>query len=73
MNMHSERDTVGRLLFADQEALLLATLSTQNEHTDQHETAITGTGENNVLVMLVRELLGSRLAHLDEQSENVRK
>ncbi|ADB63576.1 hypothetical protein Htur_4807 (plasmid) [Haloterrigena turkmenica DSM 5511] len=70
MNMPPEREKVGRLLFADREAIMLGTLSKQNEHGIQTETAITGNGENNALVMLVREMLGSRLDHLDAQSED---
>lgn len=70
MNLPPEREKVGRLLFADREAIMLGTLSKQNEHGIQTETAITGSGENNALVLLVRELLGSRLDHLDAQSED---
>ncbi|AGB38721.1 DUF7344 domain-containing protein [Natronococcus occultus] len=70
MNMPPERETVGRLVFADREAIMLGTLSERNERGIQDETAITGVGENNALVMLIRELLGSRLDHLDEQSED---
>ena len=70
MNMPPEREKVGRLLFADREAIMLGTLSKQNDHGIQNETAITGAGENNALVMLVREMLGSRLDHLDAQSED---
>ncbi|WP_394740167.1 DUF7344 domain-containing protein [Natronococcus roseus] len=68
MNISPEREKVGRLLFADREAIMLGTLSKHNDHGIQNETAITGAGEDNALVMLVRELLGSRLDHLDEQS-----
>ncbi len=68
MNMPPEREKVGRLLFADREAIMLGTLSKHNDHGIQNETAITGVGEDNALVMLVRELLGSRVDHLDEQS-----
>ncbi|MFU8868912.1 MAG: hypothetical protein ACNA7R_13490 [Natronococcus sp.] len=68
MNMSPEREKVGRLLFADREAIMLGTLSHRNDDGIQEETAITGVGEDNALVMLVRELLGSRLDHLDEQS-----
>lgn len=70
MNMPPEREKVGRLLFADREAIMLGTLSKHNDHSIEHETAITGAGENNALVMLVREMLGSRLEHLDAQSED---
>lgn len=73
MNMHPERENVGRLLFADREAIMLATLSKRNDHGCQTETAITGTGENNALVILIREMLGSRLDHLDAQSEDFLK
>lgn len=70
LNMQPRRENVGRLVFADRESILLATLSNHNDNSDFTETSITGAGENNALVILVREMMGSRMDHLDEQSED---
>lgn len=72
LNLPPDHERVGRLVFADRKAIRLATLGEEID-TDVHtETALTGSGENNPLVMLLRELLGSRLDHLDAQSEDFR-
>lgn len=70
LNLPTAREKVGRLIMADREAIMLGTLGEETAEGVYEETAITGTGENNALVMLMRELLGSRLDHLDEQSED---
>ena len=56
-------------MFADREAVMIGTLG-EGDNGDYDETAITGEGENNSLVVLLREMLGSRLDHLDAQSED---
>lgn len=63
---------VGRLVFADREQLLLAILEEPDPGTTYVETAMTGEGMSNPLVVLVRELLGPRLDHLDYQSDAFR-
>lgn len=64
---------VGRLVVADRRQVMLAVLE---EPTDDGvfpaETAVVGEGEDNPLVVLVRELLGARLDHLDYQSTDFR-
>lgn len=61
---------VGRLVLTDRRKVMLAILE---EPTDDGaypgETALVGDGENNPLVVLVRDLLGPRLDHLDYQSD----
>lgn len=68
LNLPPEHEKVGRLVFADRSAIMLATLGEETNTGAPSETAITGAGENNPLVVLLRELLGSRLDHLDAQS-----
>lgn len=69
LNLPPEYEKVGRLVFADREAIMLGTLGGKTEEDIRAETAITGAGKNNPLVVLMREMLGSRLDHLDTQSE----
>lgn len=71
LNLPPDHEKVGRLVMADREAIMLATLGAETGDGIHHrETAITGSSENNPLVILMRELLGSRLDHLDAQSED---
>ena len=69
LNLPPERDSVGRLVFADREAVLLGTLE-RSAAADREfdERAILGEGADNGLVVLMRQMLGSRLDHLDAQS-----
>lgn len=70
LNLPPEYEKVGRLVFADREAVMLATLGEETERGIHRETAITGTGADNAVVVLLRDMLGSRLDHLDAQSED---
>ncbi|MFB6166111.1 MAG: hypothetical protein ABEJ31_13200 [Haloarculaceae archaeon] len=63
---------LGRLVFADRRAALLATLSAESAVDAPAEIALTGEGERNGLVVLLADLLGPRLEHLDEQSADFR-
>ncbi|WP_226022001.1 DUF7344 domain-containing protein [Halomicrobium salinisoli] len=72
MNFPPRRERVGRLVFADREAVMVGTLGRETDAGVRRETAITGEGAGNTLVLLLRELLGSRLDHLDEQSPDFR-
>lgn len=67
----SDHEAVGQFVLADREAAMLGTLGRKTTGVPE-ETAITGTGEGNDLVVRLRELLGSQLGHLDVQSEDVR-
>lgn len=68
LNLPPEYEKVGRLVFADREAIMLATLGEKANDGVHAETAITGSGQNNPFVVLMRDMLGSRLDHLDSQS-----
>jgi DNA-binding transcriptional ArsR family regulator len=70
LNLPPSREKVGRLIMADREELLIGTIGEAGPDGIPNETAITGAGEDNPLVMLLREMLGSRLDHLDAQSED---
>ena len=60
---------VGRLVFVDRRKVMLAILDEPNaDGSYPEERAMVGDGEDNPLVVLVRELLGPRLDHLDYQS-----
>ncbi|MFB6195441.1 MAG: ArsR family transcriptional regulator [Haloplanus sp.] len=61
---------VGRLVLADRRNVMLSILGdTADGGEDYEDTAVVGNGEQHPLVVLVRELLGARLDHLDHQSE----
>ncbi|WP_435177435.1 DUF7344 domain-containing protein [Halorussus sp. AFM4] len=72
MNSPSGYPRVGWLLFADREKLMLALLDESAGDEEYRMTAMIGEGATNPLVVLVRELLGPRLDHLDYQSEDFR-
>ncbi|WP_246998114.1 DUF7344 domain-containing protein [Halosolutus gelatinilyticus] len=61
---------VGRFVFADREKIMLSVLD-EPDTDSETEVAIVGDGKDNPLVVLVRELLGSRLDHLDYQNEDL--
>lgn len=65
---------VGRLVLIDRRKVMLA-VHEDSPPEDPHpdETAVVGDGEDHPLVVLVRELLGPRLDHLDFQSEDFTK
>jgi DNA-binding transcriptional ArsR family regulator len=69
LNLPPRGDSIGRLIMADREQILIGTIADGPSEEVPRETAITGTGEDNPLVLLLREMLGSRLDHLDSQSE----
>lgn len=71
-NVPSRYPKVGRLVFADREHVMLAVLDEPDPDGTYAETAVTASGRENPLVVLVRELLGPRLDHLDYQSEDFR-
>ncbi|WP_276253546.1 DUF7344 domain-containing protein [Halomontanus rarus] len=70
LNLPAEEETVGRLVFADRESIMLATLGEKRSAGDYDETAIVGEGFDNGLVALMRQLLGARIDHLDAQDED---
>jgi hypothetical protein len=72
MNVPSRYPKVGRFILADREHVMLAILDEPDPDGTYPEVAVTASGTENPLVVLVRELLGPRLDHLDYQSEEFR-
>ncbi|GAA5049306.1 hypothetical protein GCM10025751_21990 [Haladaptatus pallidirubidus] len=72
MRIPPKSSNVGRLMLADRQKVMLALLDEENTSGMPTETAMIGSGLNNPLVVLVRDLLGSRLDHLDYQSDDFR-
>ena len=70
LNLPPNHEKVGRLIMTDREKIMVGTIGEDGPNGRPHETAITGEGVDNPLVMLLREMLGSRLDHLDAQSED---
>lgn len=70
LNFAPQREKVGRLIMADRRAIMIGTVGDVDTGGIPREAAITGEGADNPLVMLLREMLGSRLDHLDAQSED---
>lgn len=71
-NPPSRYPRIGWLVVVDRETVMLSVVDEQGAKDTASETALLGDGETNPLVVLVRELLGPRLDHLDYQSENFR-
>jgi hypothetical protein len=60
---------VGRLVLADRQRVMLGILDRTDGSHEPVETAIVGHGRSHPIVVLVRDLLGPRLDHLDFQSD----
>lgn len=69
LDLPVEGDRVGRLLLADREAVVLGTLGKAADGDVPEEQAIVVEGPDNALVVMVRQLLGARLAEFDEAGE----
>jgi hypothetical protein len=66
LTLPPEGESVGRLVFADREAVMIGTLGRPAPGDDAYtETALVGDGPDNGLVVLMRQMLGSRLDELD--------
>lgn len=64
---------VGRLILMDRRKVMLSVLTEPpSGEGSPEEIALIGDGEDNTLVVLVRELLGPRLDHLDYQNGDFR-
>ncbi|QCS42790.1 hypothetical protein [Natrinema versiforme] len=73
LNLPPEGESVGRLVFADRDAVMLGTLGQPLPGDGEYaETAILGEGPHNGLVALMRQMLGSRLDGPDAQSADRR-
>jgi hypothetical protein len=62
-------DRLRRVLFADREAVMVATLDERREDGSYAETAVAGEGVNEALVQMVRRTLGSRMDRLQDRSD----
>ena len=71
LNLPPSGESVGRLVFADREAVLLGTLGQSADDGEYDETAILGEGPENGLVVLMRQMLGSRLDRPDATDETL--
>jgi len=58
-------------VFAAREAVMLGTLGENTGEGVACEAALTGEGEDDALVALMRKLFGSRLDDLDMQSDDL--
>ncbi|RQG90508.1 DUF7344 domain-containing protein [Natrarchaeobius chitinivorans] len=68
MNDRSTSPTVSRLIVSDRNRVVVGIW--RETAGTKREIGMVGEGEDNPLVVLVRELLGSRLDHLDYQSDS---
>jgi hypothetical protein len=73
MNAPSRNPRIARLIISDRNEVLLSLRDESDESDTPTEFGIIGKGEDNPLVVLVRELMGPRLDHLDYQSADFRK
>lgn len=65
---------VGRLILADRERVVFSVLpEPPSADSTPTEIGLVGKGEDSPLVVLVRELLGARLDHLDYQTDDFRQ
>lgn len=72
MNSPSRNPKIARLVISDRDQVLLAIRDESDADERPTELALIGEGEENPLVVLVRELMGPRLDHLDYQSDDFR-
>ncbi|WP_225336090.1 DUF7344 domain-containing protein [Halomicrobium urmianum] len=72
MNSESTEPRIEWLILADREQVALSIRNADNDGKGEQARAIVGNGSDNPFVVLVRELLGPRLDHLDFQSEDFR-
>lgn len=70
MNEESSYPKISRLIFADRTKVIVGLWTESAADGTKTEIAMIGEGATNPLVVLVRELLGPRLDHLDYQSED---
>jgi len=71
LNIPVAGDRVGRLVFADREAVMLGTLLERRSDDVHEEQAIVGDGEHDTLVTMIRQLLAPHLEELDKETDDV--
>lgn len=72
-NAPAQYPRVGRLVLADRETVMLAVLDEPDPDERGSERALVGRGRDNPLVVMVCELLGARIDHLDYQTADFRE
>lgn len=72
MNRPSRNPRIARLIISDRNEVLLSLRDESGDSDTPTEFGILGEGEDNPMVVLVRELMGPRLDHLDYQSADFR-
>ncbi|WP_226482949.1 DUF7344 domain-containing protein [Natrinema amylolyticum] len=73
LNLPPEGESVGRLVFADRDAVMIGTLGRPAPGDGEYaETALVGDGPDNGLVVIMRQMLGSRLDELDARETDRR-
>lgn len=68
LDLPVEGNRVGRLVFADREAIMLGTLGEKDDTGVHTERAMVGEGADNAFITLMRQMLNSRLEQFDDQS-----
>ena len=69
LDLPVEEDNVGRLVFADREAVMIGTLGEKTDDGVHEEEAIVGEGADNTLVVLMRQILRTRLEQFAREDE----
>ncbi|QLG47692.1 DUF7344 domain-containing protein [Natrinema halophilum] len=72
LTLAPEGESVVRLVFADREAVMIGTLQRSAQDDRTAEAAILGDGPHNGLVVMMRQMLASRLERIDAQSDDYR-
>lgn len=70
LNLPIERGNHGRVVFADRETTMLVTVDESRSEGETSVDAITGHGQANALVSLVREHMGPRLDRLTAENDS---
>lgn len=65
-----DRETVGRLVLADRSTALVGTHGLTVDDDPNDVTAVTASGTDNALVLLLRELLGSQIERIEARNED---
>ncbi|WP_227357494.1 DUF7344 domain-containing protein [Haladaptatus salinisoli] len=70
LNLPVDGENVGRLVFADREAVMIGTLGEKSDAGVHKEQAIFAEGADNTLVVLLQQMIRSQFAKLDDQTED---
>lgn len=70
LNLPVDGENVGRLVFADREAVMIGTLGEKSDAGVHEEQAIFAQGADNALVALLQQMIRSQLDVLEDQTED---